>query len=230
MQYQSSRFLKLVSAFALFGAISMSAQSALLLDGGFEAGANNSPWGFTPTAGLITNSPLFGNQSALLSNQGLNAGDFAVVFQTILLDGSDFAVGDEIALSGFAQIVSELGSLDNMYIELAFRNSAQEEVFGGVGDVDFANAAIANLLFDTIEVQSLATSSLVIPEFVTSNNGNTATTKGIRIALAMRVDGVNSLTQATFDNIRLTKVPSPSIFALLIIAAGFVAARKRVLS
>ena len=230
MMYQPNRFLKLLSAIALFGAISMSAQSALLLDGGFEEDANSSPWGFTPTAGLTTNSPLFGNQSAILSSQGLNAGDFAVVFQTILLDGSDFAVGDEIALSGFAQIVSQLGSLDNMYIELAFRNSAEDEVLGGVGDVDFANSAVANLLFDTIEVQSLATSSLVIPEFVTSLNGDTATTKGIRIALAMRVDGGNDLTQATFDNIRLIKVSSPSILALLIIAAGFVVARKRILS
>lgn len=230
MKNQNSRFLKLISALALFGALSISAQSALLPDGGFEEDANNTPWGFTPTAGLTTNSPLFGNQSAILSNQGLNGGDFAVVFQTILLDGSDFAVGDEIALSGFAQIVSQLGSLDSMYIELAFRNSAEEEVFGGIGDVDFANAVVANLLFDTIEVQSLATSSLIIPEFVTSNNGDTATTKGIRIALALRVDGRNDLTQATFDNIRLTKVSSPSIFALLVIAAGFVAARKRVFS
>lgn len=127
-------------------------------------------------------------------------------------------------------IVSQLGSLDNMDIEVAFRNSATEEVLGGIGDVDFANSALANLLFDTIGVKSLATSSLVIPEFITSVNGDTATTKGIRIALAMRVDGGNNLTQATFNNIRLTKVSSPSIFVLLVIAAGFVAARKRILS
>lgn len=230
MQYQFNRFLKIISAFAIFSALSMSAHSALLLDGGFEADANNSPWGFTPNAGLTTDSPLFGDQSAILSNEGLNAGAFAVVFQTILLDGSDFVVGDEIALSGVAQIVSQLGSLDNMFIQLAFRNSAADEVLGGIGDVDFTNSVQANLLFNTLEVQSLATSSLIIPEFTTSGNGDTATTKGIRIALALQVGGNNDLTQATFDNIRLTKVSSPSIFALLIIAAGFVAARKRVLS
>lgn len=128
MQYQANRLLKLISAVALFRALSLSTQAALLLDGGCEEDANSTPWRFNMNAGLTNNSPFSGNQSAFLSNNGLRGGAFVVAFETVLLDGSDFEVGDEIVLSGLAQIVSQLGSLDNMYIEMAFRNSAAPEV------------------------------------------------------------------------------------------------------
>jgi len=229
MLNQSNRLLKLITAITLFGAFSLSTQAAFLLDGGFEENANDSPWTFTPNAELTGNAAISGNQSAFLSNEGLSPDSFAVAFQTILLDGSDLSVGDEIFLTGLAQIVSQLGSLDRMYIELAFRNSEVEEILGEVGDVDFVNAVSADALFDTILVQTLTTSSIVIPELVTSGNGDTLATKGIRIAVAIFTASGNDLTQANFDNLKLQRVPTPSIFALLLIAVGFVATRKRVL-
>ena len=225
MLTQYKRFLKLLTI-PLFAVLTLSAQAALLLDGGFEE-PGSSPWTFTSNAQVTSISPISGSQSALLSNNGLTQGAFVVGFQTILLNDSDYAVGDEIFLSGLTQLLSVQGPLDRVYIELALRNSADPEGSGSVGDVDFLNSVSADALFDTPLVQTLTTSSLVITEFVTSLNGETATTQGIRIAIAIAVNNGNQLTAALFDDIKLQKVSAPGLFSLLIIAMLFTALRKR---
>jgi hypothetical protein len=225
MSTQYNRFLKLLTI-PLFAVLTLSAQAALLLDGGFEE-PGLSPWTFTSNAQVTSISPISGSQSALLSNNGLTQGAFVVGFQTILLNDSDYAVGDEIFLSGLTQLLSVQGPLDRVYIELALRNNADPEASGSVGDVDFLNSVSADALFDTPLVQTLTTSSLVITEFVTSLNGETATTQGIRIAIAIAVNNGNQLTAALFDDIKLQKVSAPGFFSLLIIAMLFTALRKR---
>lgn len=226
MSAQYKRFLKLLTI-PLLAVFTLSAQAALLLDGGFEETSDSSPWTFTPNAGITSDSPISGNQSAILSNNGVTQGGFIVGFQTILLDGSDYVVGDEIFLTGLAQLLSVQGPFDRVYIELALRNSAEPEILGNVGDVDFLNAVSADALFDTNLVQTLTTSSLVITESIMSLNGETAATQGIRIAIAIAITDGNQLTEAMFDNIMLQKVSAPSILSLLVIAMFFTAVRKR---
>jgi hypothetical protein len=126
-----------------------------------------------------------------LSNNGLTQGAFVVGSQTILLDDSDYAVGNKIFLSGLTQLLSLKGPLDRVYIEIPLRNSAVPAASGTVGDVDFLNSVSADALFDSPLVQTITTSSLIITEFVTSLNGETATTPGIRIAIDVAVNNGN---------------------------------------
>ena len=227
MSYQIQRFSKLlVLLFCTF--FTLSAQSSLLLDGNFEENAINTPWSFTPTATLTTTSPISGSQSLLLSNANVADNGFIVAFQTIALDGSDFVVGDEIFLSGLAQLISSQTPLGRIFMEIAFRDDTNDAV-KNVNGIDFANAVFTEVIFSSTGSELFSTPSIVIPEMLTFDDGTTITTaatRGIRIALAMGpVNGIDGLTEVLFDEVRLQKVPEPSTIALLGLSLLFLGTR-----
>ena len=192
------------------------ANSALLLDGDFEQGPQSTPWTFTPTASLSTDLPLLGSQSLILSNTGFPLGGYIVAFQTVALDGNDFFVGDRIFMSALAQLFSPARPVGRVFMEIAFRNGGTADVVGQIGDIDFGNSVFTELVFGLSNQGMFSTPSVVIPDQITSINGITAATTGIRVAFAIGpVVLGDALTEVKFDKARLQKVSEPSAIVLL---------------
>jgi hypothetical protein len=121
--------------------------------------------------------------------------DYAVAFQTIALDGTNFVVGDEIFLSDLAQLISSQSPLDGIYMEIAFRNGGTDDVVRAVGDIDFANSVFTEVIFSTTGNELFSNPTIVIPDFITSLNG---TTTGIGIALSIgSIDTNNAFTDSS---------------------------------
>lgn len=204
----------LLSVSALF------AHAAPLLNGDFESSNTNEGWTYTPVTASVSNlTPISGSQSLLLDNTLMGVGSFAVAFQTIALDGSDFLVGDTIFLSGLSQFLSTQGNQSRVFVELAFRNGGTDDVVGQIGDIDFAGSVFAELSVQNGTVQMFSTANIVIPDIITSLNGVTAQTTGIRIGLALgALQAGDDLTQVLIDDVRLQKVAlasTPSIILLV---------------
>lgn len=222
--------LKFISTM-VFAMTTLSANSALLLNGDFEA-SDLGGWSATPTANVTGTNAINGNQSMLLDSTGVGTGGFIVAFQTIALNGTNFLVGDEIYLSGLTKFLSTQGNLGRVFVEVAFRNGGTEDVLGEVGDIDFSGSVFTELFaFDGL-TQMFTSPSIIIPDIITSLNGVTAQTTGIRIALAIgAIEDGDETTQVLFDDITLnkvTQVSSPNMIAALGLLIFVGAFRSRV--
>ncbi|WP_169726044.1 PEP-CTERM sorting domain-containing protein [Aestuariibacter salexigens] len=220
--YKLNRMLSIYGVLCACVLVVGQAQAALLLNGDFED-LDTSMWQRTPTAS-IGGPAILGSASGQLTSEFLNIGDYAVLFQTVALDGSDFSPGDLIQLKVLAQFLDRQNTYARSFIELAFRNG-NSGVWGGITDVDFSSAVRVELT-ESITLQELLTSVVEIPEFITSDAFGLSATTGIRIALAMGpILQTGELTRVAFDNVELTRVPEPSVLMMLLV--GFIGMLRR---
>jgi hypothetical protein len=219
-------FRGVFAALLCVGTIPLTSQAAVVVDPSFEIAQDDvtNPWArfgnaFIGDAGSPSRSgnP---NSSAKLFGNFSGGQNFTGVFQDVAVDGTDFSVGDQIQLSGFAQNLSTdplpPSSTNEAFIEITWFDP------GGLGEFGFGSNVSQIVTGGSAQDVWISLNS---PTAIIPVEADFIRVKAVYIQQAGSFDG----GAVFFYDLSLTAIPEPSSIAFLALGsiACFTGSRRR---